>query len=69
MATTNPIIKFFKGLKTQLSLAPKESGAVYIATGGNNAHAYYSDGNSFINIAPSFVESQTNEEIVITFER
>lgn len=65
----NPIIKFFKGLKGELNKAPKQDGAMYVATGGTNAHAYYSDGSKLINIAPSFVESQSDSEIVITFEK
>lgn len=65
----NPIIKFFKGSKGELNKAPKQEGAIYVATGGTNAHLYYAESNTQItNIAPSFIESQTNKEIVITFD-
>ena len=65
------IIKFLLGTKKKIAEAKKEPGAIYLATGdGNNAHLYYAESNSKItNIAPSFVESQSSEEIVITFDR
>ena len=66
----NPIIEFLLGTKARIKEASvkKKSGAMYLATGdGNNAHLYYSDGSSIINVAPEFVESQSDDEIVITF--
>jgi hypothetical protein len=64
------IIKFLLGAKDKISTADKKTGAIYLATGdGNNAHLYYAESDSKItNIAPSFVESQSGSEIVITFE-
>jgi hypothetical protein len=72
------ILKFLKGSKGSIKhgdndTQDNEAGTLYLADNTttdkktDNAYLYYSDGKRRKNVVPEFIESQSDSEIVITF--